>query len=333
MKKKESWMTATTDALDLSASEETATPPGEPAPPTGKQVAVVGAGAAGMACAIRLGMLGNGVVLYEARSRERMLEAPPLEASEREIFEYMVVKGRIRCEYGRKLGVNLELSDLHLWHDAIFLGVGLASSRVLALSGSDPAGLVDAGRRVAAVYALDDLLALPVPQRAIVIGASRSAVGMAARLKQLGAQDVTLALRHALAPDGREEEVARASFVRVRGWVAPLEVLRDERGAVGAVRFEQTRLLGDCVVDTGGFTEIATHAVFKAVGRTAGPELDPSVRHHSREGDRIEVDGSFRTALPGIYAGGDCVAPRLEEAQARRHGLLAAQAIHADLQT
>lgn len=325
-------MIATTDALELSDTEEHTVAAGEPAPPTGRQVAVVGAGAAGMACAIRLGMLGNGVVLYEARSRERMLEAPPLAASELEVFERLAAKGRIRCEYGRKLGVNLALSDLHLWHDAIFLGVGLASSRVLALSGGDPAGLVDAGRRLAAVYALDDLLALPVPQRAIVIGASRGAVGMAARLKQLGAQDVTLALRHALAPDGREEEVARACFVRVRGWVAPLEVLRDERGAVESVRFEQTRMLGDRVVDTGGFTEIATHAVFKAVGRTAGPELDPSLRHQSREGDRIQVDGCFRTALPGIYAGGDCVAPRLEQAQARRHGLQAAQAIHADLQ-
>lgn len=325
-------MIASTDASACSASRQYDLAPGAPAPPTGKQVAVVGAGAAGMACAIRLAMLGNGVVLYEARSRERMLEAPPLDAAELAVFERLVALGRIRCEYGSKLGVNRTLADLHLWHDAIFLGVGLASGRVLALSGADPAGLLDAGSRVAAVHALDDLLALPVPQRAIVIGASRGAVGMAARLKQLGAQDVTLALRHALAADGREEEVARACYVRVRGWVAPLEVLRDERGAVESVRFEQTRMLGDCVVDTGGFTEIAAHAVFKAVGRTAGPEIDPLLPQQSREGDRIQVDGCFRTALPGIYAGGDCVAPRLEGAQARLHGLQAAQAIHADLQ-
>ena len=325
-------MPATTDVLDLSTSEESSLLAGEPAPPTGKQVAVVGAGMAGMACAIRLALLGNSVVLYEARSRERMDETVTDSASERALFERLVARGRIRCEYGRKLGVDIELADLHLWHDAIFIGVGLASSRVLALSGSDPAGLVDAGRRVAAVYALDDLLALPVPQRAIVIGASRGAVGMAARLKQLGAHDVTLALRHALAPDGREEEVARACFVRVRGWVAPLEVLRDERGAVASVRFEQTRLLGDCMVDTGGFTEIAAHAVFKAVGRAAGTGRDPQVAQQSREGDRIVVDACFRTALPGIYAGGDCVAARLDGVQARRHGLQAAQAIHADLQ-
>lgn len=303
------------------------------APPTGKLVAVVGAGAAGMACAIGLALLGNDVVLYESRSPERMLDAPPqLDAFERERFERLVDMGRIRCAYGSKLGVDLELADLHLWHDAVFLGVGLASSRVLGLSGAAPGGLFDAERRVAAVCALDELPALPVPQRAIVIGASRGAVGMAARLKQLGAEDVTLALRHALAPDGREEEVARACFVRVRGWVAPLEVLRDERGAVEAVRFEQTRMLGNSVVNTGGYTEIAAHAVFKAVGRAQGPELEASVHEQSREGDRIQVDGRFRTALPGIYAGGGCVAARLETAQARQHGVHAAQAIHADLQ-
>ena len=303
------------------------------APPTGKLVAVVGAGAAGMACAIGLALLGNDVVLYESRSPERMLDAPPqLDAFERERFERLVEMGRIRCAYGSKLGVDLELADLHLWHDAVFLGVGLASSRVLGLSGAAPGGLFDAERRVAAVCALDELPALPVPQRAIVIGASRGAVGMAARLKQLGAEDVTLALRHALAPDGREEEVARACFVRVRGWVAPLEVLRDDRGAVEAVRFEQTRMLGHSVVNTGGYTEIAAHAVFKAVGRAQGPELEASVHEQSREGDRIQVDGRFRTALPGIYAGGGCVAARLETAQARQHGVHAAQAIHADLQ-
>lgn len=322
-------MIATADAPDLPAADQHAIPTGEPAPPTGKQVAVVGAGVAGMACAIRLALLGNGVVLYEARSRERMHEAP---LPEREAFEHLVAKGRIRCAYGSKLGVNLDLADLHLWHDAVFLGVGLASSRVLAFSGSDPAGLADAGLGLAALHALDELHALPVPQRAIVIGASRGAVGMAARLKQLGAQDVTLALRHALTPDGREEEVARACFVRVRGWVAPLEVLRDERGAVATVRFEQTRMLGDRVVDTGGFTEIAAHAVYKAVGRASGPALDPLLAGQSREGDRIEVDGRYRTALPGVYAGGDCVAPRLEGEEARRHGLQAAHAIHADLQ-
>ena len=86
-------MTATTDALDL-ASEEHSLLAGEPAPPTGKQVAVVGAGMAGMACAIRLALLGNGVVLYEARSRER--ETMAASASDQALFARLVAQGEPR---------------------------------------------------------------------------------------------------------------------------------------------------------------------------------------------------------------------------------------------
>jgi dihydropyrimidine dehydrogenase (NAD+) subunit PreT len=304
----------------------------EPAPPTGKLVAVVGAGASGVACAHRLAMLGNDVLLFEARSRERMLQSPPvLDAPEQEEFERLLACGRIRCEYGRKLGENLDLADLYLRHDAVYLGVGLAMARVLGLSGVAAAGLVGAGRQVAAVYADEDLPMFSAPQRAIVIGASHGALATALRLKALGAQDVTLALRHALAPDGAEIQAAREHFVRVRTWVAPMEVLRGEGGALEAVRFEQTRMLGGCVVTTGGFTELAAQAVFKAVGRAALTP-DPALRRLAREGDRIEVDANFRSALPGIYAGGDCVAPRLEPHEALHHGERAAQAIHADLQ-
>ncbi|WP_020651512.1 FAD-dependent oxidoreductase [Massilia niastensis] len=310
--------------------------PRHAAPPTGKQVAVIGAGPAGMACAHRLAMLGNGVTVFEARSRERMQAAPALEGEgAREQLAALLAAGRIRIEHGSKLGLNLELAELHLSHDAVFVAVGLAAGRVLGLTGDEAPGLRDAGRRVTAVCHPEDLGALAAPQRAIVIGAARGAVDTAARLKRLGAQDVTLVYRHGLEADGYEFETARASFVRIRTWAWPLEVLRDERGLVAAVRFEQTRMQDGRLVNTGGFTEIATHAVLKAVGRAGegACEADDSVRRISREGDRIRVDPCFRTALPGVYAGGDCVAPGQEAPQALRHGRLAAQAIHADLQS
>ncbi|OON64206.1 hypothetical protein B0920_13015 [Massilia sp. KIM] len=304
---------------------------------TGKQVAVVGGGPAGLACAARLALLGNSVLVFEARSSQRMQEQPPLPDGDETLaqLERMIALGRIRIEHGRKLGQNLDLSELHLCHDAVFLGVGLAAGRVLGVSGAEPPGLLDAGKRVAAVHCLEDLLALPVPHRAIVLGAARSAIDMAVRLKRLGAQDVTLALRHGVEADGYVEQTARAHFVRIRPWASPLEVLRDERGGVQAVRFEQTRVVDGRLTHTGGFTEIAAHAVFKAVGRAAPEqcERDEQVARISREGERVRVDDCLRTALPGIYAGGDCVAPGQDTALALRHGVLAAQAIHADLQS
>ena len=309
-----------------------------PAPFTGKHIAVVGAGPAGMACAHRLGMLGNSVTVFEARSYERMQSAPALvleEEGAQQELERLAALGRVRIEYGCKLGQHRELSALHLSHDAVFLAVGLAAGRVLELTGDDAPGLVGAGRHLAAVHSPEDLLALPVPRRAIVIGAARGAVEMAARLKRLGTQDVTLVYRHGLEADGYEEQTARASYVRLRAWASPLEVLRDERGGVQAVRFEQTRLLDGRLVDTGGFTEIAAHAVFKAVGRASDDacQRDESACRLSQEGDRVRVDPFMRTALPGVYAGGDCVAPGHGIALALRHGALAAHTIHADLQS
>lgn len=299
---------------------------------TGYVIAVIGAGPAGMACALQLALLGNGVVLYEARNRDGGDTAPPwLDRQAQAAFARLVEAGRIRCEHGRKLGANLDLADLHLRHDAVFLGVGLVTGRVLGLCGSGARAFAGARRQVATVVARDDHFALPAPERAIVIGASRGAVCMAARLKQRGVEDVTLALRQPLAPDGLEIEVARTSHVRVRPWVAPLEVLRAPCGAVESVRFEQTRMLDGRMVHTGGYTEIAAHAVFKVVGRADGIAADPDVHGLSRNGERVQVDGCFRTALPGVYAGGDCVAARLEPDGARRHGELAARAIHADL--
>ncbi|MEH6435167.1 FAD-dependent oxidoreductase [Massilia sp. DD77] len=309
-----------------------------PAPFTGKKIAVVGAGPAGMACAHRLAMLGNGVTVYEARSHERMQAAPLLmleEEGAQQELERLTALGRVRIEHGCKLGEQVDLAALHLSHDAVFLGVGLAAGRVLSLTGDDAPGLLDAGRHLAAVHCTEDLLALPVPHRAIVIGAARGAVDMAARLKRLGAHDVTLVYRHGLEADGYEEQTARASYVRLRAWASPLEVLRDERGSVQGVRFEQTRLRDGRLVDTGGFTEIAAHAVFKAVGRAGGEHFqrDEAASRLSHEGDRVRVDPCLRTALPGIYAGGDCVAPGQGIAMALRHGALAAQTIHADLQS
>jgi glutamate synthase (NADPH/NADH) small chain len=60
--------------------------------------------------------------------------------------------------------------------------------------------------------------------------------------------------------------------------------------------------------------------------------LDPLARELERSGDKIHVDAQFRTKLPGVYAGGDCVAPGQDlTVQAVQHGKLAALAIHNDI--
>jgi len=312
---------------------------------TGKTIAVVGAGPAGLSCAHRLAMLGNDVVVFEAREKAGGLNEYgiakyklPGDFAQQEV-EFLLQIGGIQIEYGRKLGTNLRLADLHAQYDAVFLGIGLAASRALGLTGENAPGLMAAIEYIAALRQASDLSKLPVPRRAIVIGAGNTAIDMAVQIKRLGAEDVTLVYRRgfdAMSATSHEIDIAKANFVRIRTWAAPLEVLLDDAGRVCGMRFEQTKMEEGRLARTGALVEIAADAVFKAIGQGMDEAslADPLARQLSREGDRIRVDAQFRTALPGIYAGGDCVAPGQDlTVQAVQHGKLAALAIHHDIQT
>ena len=318
--------------------------PFQRAPSTGKTIAVVGAGPAGLSCAHRLAMLGHDVVVFEAREKAGGLNEYgiakyklPGDFAQQEV-EFLLSIGGIEIQYGRALGVNLQLAELHARFDAVFLGLGLAASRELGLTGENASGLMAAVDYIATLRQAADLTALPVPRRAIVIGAGNTAIDMAVQLKRLGSEEVTLVYRRgfeAMSATGHEIDIAKAHFVRMRTWAAPLEVLLDDTGRVRGMRFEETRLQDGRLVSTGGIIEIAADAVFKAIGQGMGLAalVDPLAREIERS-DKILVDDCFRTGLPGVYAGGDCVAPGQDlTVQAVQHGKLAALAIHHDIQS
>jgi glutamate synthase (NADPH/NADH) small chain len=289
-------------------------------------------------------MLGYDVVIFEAREKSGGLNEYGIakykltgDFAQREV-DFLLDIGGIEVQHGRILGTNLRLQDLHAQFDAVFLGLGLNASRRLGLTGEDAPGLMAAVDYIADLRQATDLTRLPVPRRAIVIGAGNTAIDMAVQIKRLGAEDVTLVYRRgfeAMTATGHEQDIAKENQVRMKTWAAPLEVLLDDAGRVRGMRFEQTRLEGGKLVGTGGIIEIAADAVFKAIGQSLDPSglSDDMAQHLTRQGDKIHVDASFRTALPGIYAGGDCVAPGQDlTVQAVQHGKLAALAIHYDIQ-
>nr|WP_314546829.1 NAD(P)-dependent oxidoreductase [uncultured Massilia sp.] len=320
--------------------------PFQRAPATGRTVAVVGAGPAGLSCAHRLAMLGHDVVVFESHAKAGGLNEYgiaryklPGDTAQREV-DFLLSIGGIEVRTGMTLGVNLHLADLHARYDAVFLGIGLGASRRLGLTGEDAPGFAAAIDYIATLRQASDLAALPVPRRALVIGAGNTAVDMAVQLRRLGADEVTLVYRRgveAMSATGHEIDIALANGVAIRTWAAPLEILRDGAGAVRGMRFEQTRMDEGRLVGTGAVLELAADAVFKAIGQhmeTAALQ-DPLAREIARTGgDKIRVDAAFRTALPGVYAGGDCVAPGQDlTVQAVQHGKLAALAIHDDILT
>lgn len=313
------------------------------APATGRKIAVVGAGPAGLSCAHRLAMLGNAVVVFEAQDKAGGLNEYGIakykltdDFAQREV-NFLLGIGGIDILFGQKLGDNLHLKDLHAQYDAVFLGLGLGASRQLGLTGEDAPGLLAAVDYIAELRQARDLAALPVPKRAIVIGAGNTAIDMAVQIQRLGAEEVTLVYRRgfdAMSATHHEQDIAKANQVRMVTWAQPRQVLLDGQGRVQGMRFEKTRLEGNRLAGTGETFDIAADAVFKAIGQTMADTslTDPLATLLGRDGDKIHVDEHFRTVLPRIYAGGDCVAPGQDlTVQAVQHGKLAAQAIHADL--
>lgn len=312
-------------------------------PATGKRIAVVGAGPAGLSCAHRLAMHGHDVVLFEARAKVGGLNEYGIaryklvdDFARREV-EFLLQIGGIELRHGQRLGDNLALGALHDEYDAVFLGIGLAASKRLGLEDEDAPGLLAATDYIRELRQSDDLLDLPVADRCIVIGAGNTAIDMAVQMSRLGARDVNLVYRRGfeeMGATGHEQEIAKASQVRLLTWVRPERVLLDEQGRVRGMRFARTRLENGRLGDTGEHFELAADAIFKAIGQAfEGASLgDPLAAQLRRDGERIQVDGQMRTSIPGIYAGGDCVALGEDlTVQAVQHGKLAAEAIHAQL--
>jgi glutamate synthase (NADPH/NADH) small chain len=317
--------------------------PFQRAPSTGKTIAVVGAGPAGLSCAHRLAMLGNDVVIYEAQEKSGGLNEYGIakykltnDYAQKEV-EFLLGIGGIEVRHGQTLGGNVQLKDLHAQYDAVFLGLGLGASRALGLTGEEAPGLLAAVDYIAELRQADDLSKLPVPRRAIVIGAGNTAIDMAVQIQRLGAEEVTLVYRRGfddMSATHHEQEIAKANQVRMRTWAAPQRVLLDGDGRVCGMRFENTVLDNGRLKGTGITFELPADAVFKAIGQSLdGASLsDAMASTLKRDGDKIHVDEYYRTVVPGVYAGGDCVAPGQDlTVQAVQHGKLAAQAIHQDI--
>nr|WP_283101703.1 NAD(P)-dependent oxidoreductase [Halomonas populi] len=313
------------------------------APNSGRHIAVIGAGPAGLSCAHRLALLGHRVTIFEAESKAGGLNEYGIarykmtdDFAQREV-EFLLQVGGIEIRHGRHLGHDLSLKQLHTDYDSVFLGLGLGASRQLSLTGEQAPGLMAAVEYIKELRQASDLRELPMARRCVVIGAGNTAIDMATQIAHLGAEEVTLVYRRgveAMSATAHEQEIARANGVRIVTWARPQEVLLDAQGQVAGMRFEKTRDEQGRLVATGEQVEIAADALFKAIGQTFDNAslADPLARDLERIGDRIEVDEQFRTSVAGIYAGGDCVAPGQDlTVQAVQHGKLAAHAIHQDL--
>jgi glutamate synthase (NADPH/NADH) small chain len=288
----------------------------ERAAPTGRRVAVVGAGPAGLACAHRLAMHGHSVTIFEARTKPGGLNEYGIAAyktpggfAQAEV-DYITSIGGIEIEEGRALGRDFSLSDLAGAFDAVFLGMGLSGVNALRAEAEDARGVENAVDFIAKLRQAGDLSRLPVGRRVVVIGGGMTAIDAAVQSKLLGAEDVTICYRRGkehMNASGFEQDLAAANGVTIRHWLQPKRVL-SEGGVVTGLELEYTRLADDRLSGTGETLTLAADQIFKAIGQSfeAGP-LNGSGAAIDMEAGRIRVDGEGRTSLARVWAGGDCI--------------------------
>lgn len=280
---------------------------------TGKRIAVVGAGPAGLACAHRLATHGHDVTIFDSRPKAGGLNEYGI-ASYKTVddfaqaeVDYVTAIGGIQIELGQALGVELSLEKLSSDYDAVFLGMGLGGVNALRADGEDSVGVRDAVDFISELRQASDLSALAVGRRVVVIGGGMTAIDAAVQAKLLGAEEVTICYRRGqeqMNASMFEQDLAASKGVTIRHWLQPLEVTTKD-GKVSGLTLEYTALESGKLVGQGHKMTLAADQIFKAIGQTLE---DEHVEGLALTGGRITIDDEGRTSNPKIWAGGDCAA-------------------------
>jgi len=317
---------------------------------TGKKVAIVGAGPAGLTAAADLAKLGHEVVIFEALHKPSgvLIYGIPEFRLPKKIVE-------AEAEYIEKLGVTIKtnamigklytLKELLEQFGAVFIGTGAGLPSFMGILGENLCGIYSANEFLIRVnlmkaYAFPEYdTPIYVGEKVAVIGGGNVAMDAARCALRLGAKEVKIVYRRS-----REEMPARAEEIEnaeeegivfefltnpkrfvgnERNWVKAMECIRmrlgepDESGRRRPVPIEGSDFIMD--VDT----------VIIAIGRSPNPIIQQTTEGlQVTKWGTIIVDENGKTSLEGVYAGGDIVTGEATVISAMGAGKKAAKAIH-----
>ena len=324
----------------------------EKASPTGKKVAVIGAGPAGLTVAADLAKFGHKVVLFEALH----LPGGVLVYG---IPEFRLPKSIVRAEvdYIEKLGVELKLGYLigrtytipellkERGFDAVFVGSGAGLPQFMGLPGENLGGIYSANEFLIRVnlmkaYAFPEYdTPIRVGKHVVVIGGGNVAMDSARSALRLGAEEVCIVYRRSREElPARKEEIENAEDEGIvckflaaptrfigdeKGWVKQMECICMELGAPDESGRRRP------VPVKGSEFVMDTDTVIVAIGRTPNPIIQRTTEGLAvTKWGTIVADENGKTSIDGVYAGGDIVTGEATVISAMGAGKKAARAIH-----
>jgi dihydropyrimidine dehydrogenase (NAD+) subunit PreT len=272
---------------------------------TGKKIAVVGAGPAGIACAHRLAMKGHTVTVFDARPKGGGLNEYGIAAYKapggfaQAELDWLLGIGGITIQNGQRLGAGLTLDGLKSDHDAVFLGIGLDGVNALNLDGGPRPGMEDAVDWISSLRQSKDKTDVPVGRNVVVIGGGMTAVDAAVQAKLLGADSVTMAYRRdrsAMAASEFEQDLAASKGVRILFNMAPKSISSD------GITLARTETRNGKLVETEETVTLPADQVLRAIGQS----LDGAPGALVIESGKIKVGPGGQTSVESVWAGGDC---------------------------
>jgi glutamate synthase (NADPH/NADH) small chain len=307
---------------------------------TGRRVAVVGAGPAGLAAAGELASSGHDVTVYDEREEPGGLVRYGI-APYRQQNEPLPDEVRVLGELGVRLRLRTSVDEALLRQlrersDALVLAVGMGGDSEVSYPGDDLDGVWDSLDFIAALKTGGTI---DQGRSAIVVGGGNTAVDCAVELKRLGAETVTMLYRRTeteMPAYPHEVELARAEGVRFEWLAAPVRLLGGPRvravealrmrlgkpDASGRRRPEEIR---------GSEFVLLADTVVKAIGQRPRRDFLRLVDGLELDGGRVRIDDDGRTTVPRVYAAGDAVNGGATVVEAVRVAKRVAAAVHEEL--
>lgn len=306
---------------------------------TGKNVAIVGGGPAGLSAARDLRLAGHAVTIFEAHEALGGLNTygivPFRLSTEVALWEAdQVVQLGVDVRAGVRVGDDVSIESLMTDFDALVIACGMGGVPKLGIPGEDLPGVwgaldfIERAKRGIDVGELGD--------RVAVIGAGNTAIDALTCSKRMGAERVTMYYRRGeehMTAYGFEYEFAKQEGIEFRFFCAPVRIIGN--GRANAVEFVRTQVRDGKLVSLAGseFSEPVS-AVISAIGQS---RLEHTLRAFGVEIDAgvVRVDEAMRTTRAGVFAAGDCLFAKGEReamvVEAAEQGKIAASSIDAYL--